>query len=336
MMKGSAAASGKRRSRRKDIREIGRSVLRIEAQAILDLIPRLGAEFEKAVELLYRCRGRIIVTGMGKAGLIGRKISATLASTGSPSLSLHPVEALHGDLGMVGRDDAVLAISRSGESSEITTLLPFLKQLGSPVVALTGNPSSTLARHSDVVLDARVKREACPHNLAPTASTTAALALGDALAVALVERRGFKPADFVRLHPGGTLGKRMLLKVSDLMRTGRAHPVVREETLVKEVLFRITAARAGAATVVNRSGRLTGFFTDGDLRRQIEKDPAVLFRPVKEVMTRNPLTIRADTLAAEALKQLSDRKVDELPVVAPPGKPVGLLDIQDLLNAGIV
>lgn len=335
-MKRKASGAKGRPSRRKDIREIGRNVLRIEARAIFDLIPRLGPEFEKAVELFYRCRGRIIVTGMGKAGLIGRKISATLASTGSPSLSLHPVEALHGDLGMVGRQDAVLAISRSGESEEITNLLPFLKQVGVPVVALTGNVRSTLARHSDVVLDAGVKREACPHNLAPTASTTAALALGDALAVALVERRGFLPADFVRLHPGGALGKRMLLRVSDLMRTGRFHPVVEEAALVKDVLFKITSARAGSATVVDRSGRLAGIFTDGDLRRQIEKDREVLSRPVREVMTRAPLTLGPDTLAAEALRLLSDRKVDELPVVSPRGKPLGLLDIQDLLNAGIV
>jgi arabinose-5-phosphate isomerase len=331
-----SSGSKKRLTRRKDVREIGRSVLRIEARAILDLIPRLGPEFEKAVELLLRCRGRIIVTGMGKAGLIGRKISATLASTGSPSLSLHPVEALHGDLGMVGRADAVLAISHSGESEEITNLLPFLKQLGVPVIALTGNLRSTLARHSDVVLDAQVKREACPHNLAPTASTTAALALGDALAVALVKRRGFLPADFIRLHPGGALGKRMLLRVSDLMRTGRYHPVVREETTVKDVLFKITSARAGSATVVDRFGRLSGIFTDGDLRRQIEKDREVLARPVREVMTRSPLTLGPDILAAEALRLLSDRKVDEMPVVSVRGKPLGLLDIQDLLNAGIV
>ncbi len=334
-MKALSARAGKTK-RRRDVREIGRRVLRTEARAILDLVPRLGREFEKAVELFFRCRGRIIVTGMGKAGLVGRKISATLASTGSPALSLHPVEALHGDLGMVGKEDAVLAISRSGESEEITNLLPFLKQAGVPVVALTGNSRSTLARHSDVVLDARVKREACPHNLAPTSSTTAALAIGDALAVALVERRGFQPADFVRLHPGGALGRRLLLKVSDLMRTGRFHPVVGESTPVKDVLFRITSARAGSATVVDRFGRISGIFTDGDLRRQIEKDRGVLSRPVRDVMTRSPLTLGPETLAAEALRLLSDRKVDEIPVISPRGRPLGLLDIQDLLNAGIV
>lgn len=334
-MKALSARAGKAK-RRRDVRGIGRRVLRTEARAILDLVPRLGREFERAVELFFRCRGRIIVTGMGKAGLVGRKISATLASTGSPSLSLHPVEALHGDLGMVGHKDAVLAISHSGESEEITNLLPFLKQAGVRVVALTGNPRSTLARHSDVVLDARVKREACPHNLAPTSSTTAALALGDALAVALVERRGFQPADFVRLHPGGALGRRMLLKAGDLMRTGRFHPVVGESTPVKDVLFRITSARAGSATVVDRFGRISGIFTDGDLRRWIEKDREVLSRPVREVMTRSPLTLGPDTLAAEALRLLSGRKVDELPVVSPRGRPLGLLDIQDLLNAGIV
>lgn len=315
---------------------VGRTVLKTEGEAVLALIPRLGEEFAEAVEILYRCRGRIIVVGMGKAGIIARKISATLASTGSPSLSLHPVEALHGDLGLVGGDDAVLMISRSGESDEIKNLIPYIKRMGIPLVAITGNPNSALAAHSDVTLDAAVEKEACPLNLAPTASTTAALALGDALAVALIEKRGFQAADFARLHPAGALGKRLLLKVSDLMRVGEANPVVGEGTPVQDVILRITAARAGAASVVDGSGRLSGFFTDGDLRRNIDARPGILARPVGEVMTRRPLTVAEDRLAVEALRLLGERRVDEVPVVNRRGEPVGMLDVQDLVKAGVV
>ncbi|MFH1037611.1 MAG: KpsF/GutQ family sugar-phosphate isomerase [PVC group bacterium] len=322
--------------RKIDVCGIGRAVLRTEGEAVLALIPKLGEEFAAAVDILYRCRGRIIVAGMGKAGIIARKISATLASTGSPSLSLHPVEALHGDLGMVGEDDVMVMISRSGESEEIKNLIPFVKRMGVALISITGNPASALAAHSDVVLDAGVEREACPLNLAPTASTTAALALGDALAVALIEKRNFRPVDFARLHPAGTLGKRLLLRVSDLMRKGDSNPVVGEESPVKEVILRITAARAGAASVIDRSGRLAGFFTDGDLRRHIEERPDILEQPVRLVMTRHPLTVEEDRLAVEALRLLGSRKVDELPVVNGKGEPVGMLDVQDLLNAGIV
>ncbi len=326
----------RRPSKSIDTLAVGRTVLKTEGEAVLALIPRLGDEFAEAVEVLFRCRGRIIVVGMGKAGIIARKISATLASTGSPSLSLHPVEALHGDLGLVGGDDAVLMISRSGESDEIKNLIPYIKRMGIPLVAITGNPDSALAAHSDVTLDAAVEKEACPLNLAPTASTTAALALGDALAVALIEKRGFQAADFARLHPAGALGKSLLLKVSDLMRVGEANPVVGEGTPVKDVILRITAARAGAATVVDGSGRLSGFFTDGDLRRNIESRPAILARPVGEVMTRHPLTISEDRLAVEALRLLGERRVDEVPVINRRGEPVGMLDVQDLVKAGVV
>lgn len=319
-----------------DVCQIGREVLRAEGEAVLALIPRLGEEFKEAVEILYRCRGRIIVTGMGKTGIIARKFSATLASTGSPSLTLHPVEALHGDLGMVGRDDVVVMISHSGESEEIKNLIPFIKRLGVPLISITGNPGSTLAAYSDVALNAGVEREACPLNLAPTSSTTAALAISDALAVALIEERNFKPVDFARLHPGGALGRRLLLTVSDLMRKGDENPVVEEYTPVKEVILRITAAHAGAAGVVDQDGRLSGFFTDGDLRRQIEVHPDILEMPVESVMTRNPLVVEENQLAVEALRILGGRKVDELPVVNQHGEPVGMLDVQDLLNAGIV
>lgn len=318
-----------------DLPGIAREVFRIEGEAILGLIPRLGEEFTRAVHKLFECRGRIIVTGMGKAGIIGRKISATLASTGSPSISLHPAEALHGDLGMIGREDVVIAVSGSGESDEVKALLPFLKNMGVELVAITGNPGSTLARHSDAVLDTSVDREACPLNLAPTSSTTAALAMGDALAVALIELRGFKPADFARLHPGGSLGKRLLLKVSDLMRRGEDNPVAGEDTPVKEILYLITATRSGAASIVDGRGRLNGFFTDGDLRRNIERDPGILERPVSEVMTRDPLTVREDQLATAALRLLREKQIDELPVVDGEKRPVGMLDVQDLLNTGI-
>jgi len=319
-----------------DVCGIGREVLKTEGEAVLAMIPRLGKEFQEAVEILYCCRGRIIVTGLGKTGIIARKLSATLASTGSPSLTLHPVEALHGDLGIVGQDDVVVMISHSGESEEIKNLIPFIKRMGVPLISITGNPDSTLASYSDVALNASVEREACPLNLAPTSSTTAALAIGDAMAVALIEKRNFKPVDFARLHPGGSLGKRLLLTVADLMRKGDENPVVGEDAQVKEVILRITTAHAGAASVVNREGRLTGFFTDGDLRRHIEAHPNILELPVGSVMTANPLVVEEKQLAVEALKILGGRKVDELPVINQAGEPVGMLDVQDLLNAGIV
>lgn len=316
--------------------ETAREVLRIEGEALLALIPRLGAEFEAAVNILFRCCGRIIVVGMGKAGIVARKVSATLASTGSPSLSLHPVEALHGDLGIVSRDDVMIMISHSGESDEIKNLIPFIKRMGVPLIAITGNLKSALAAYSDVTLDAEVEKEACPFNLAPTASTTAALALGDALAVALIKQRGFQPSDFARLHPAGALGKRLLLQVSDLMRVGEANPVVKEKTPVKAVILRITAARAGAASVVDEAGRLSGFFTDGDLRRHIETRSEILDLPVGEVMTSDPLTISGDKLAVEALRILGERRIDEIPVINQQGEPIGMLDVQDLLKAGVV
>lgn len=319
-----------------DVCRIGREVLRLEGEAVLALIPRLGEEFKEAVEILYRCRGRIVVSGMGKTGIIARKFSATLASTGSPSITLHPVEALHGDLGIVGKDDVVVMISHSGESEEIKNLIPFIKRMDVPLVSITGNPRSTLADYSDVALNAGVEREACPLNLAPTSSTTAALAICDALAVALIEKHNFKPVDFARLHPGGALGKKLLLTVSDLMRKGDENPVVEEQTPVKEVILRITTAHAGAASVVDREGRLSGFFTDGDLRRNIESHPDILEKPVGSVMTKNPLSVEEKQLAVEALRLLGDRKIDELPVINQRGAPVGMLDVQDLLNAGIV
>jgi arabinose-5-phosphate isomerase len=311
-----------------------KEVLRIEAQAIQRLIPRLGRGFEQAVNLLVGCKGRVVVTGMGKAGVIGQKLSATLASTGTPSLWIHPADAVHGDLGRVTKDDCVVVLSNSGETPEITQLLPVMKQIGTRLIAITGNVRSSIARHSDAVLDTSVKREACSLNLAPTASTTAMLAMGDALAVVVAERRGFKEQDFALFHPGGQLGRRLLLRVRDLMRTHEANPVMRGRAKVKEVLLAITKARAGCASIVDRKGRLIGIFTDGDLRRHLRTSPNLVEATVQDVMTKTPKTIAADRLAAEALRILREHKIDELVVVDGKHRPIGLLDVQDLLKAG--
>lgn len=313
-----------------------KQVLRIESRAIANLIRRIDNKFEKAVDLLFNCKGRVVITGMGKPGIIGQKLSATLASTGTPSLSLHPAEAIHGDLGRVTKKDVIIALSNSGETEEIIKLLPTIKKIGSKLVSLTGNLNSTLAQNSDVALDIGVKEEACPLGLAPTASTTAMLAMGDALAIALLEKKGFKEEDFAFFHPGGSLGKKLLLKVEDIMRTGEGNPVVEEETLVKDVLLAITSARAGAASIVDKKGVLIGIFTDGDLRRHLEETPNLAAKKVSEVMTGSPRTISKDRLAAEALRILKENRIDELPVVDERGRPVGMLDVQDLLKAGLV
>ncbi|MCM8798377.1 MAG: KpsF/GutQ family sugar-phosphate isomerase, partial [Candidatus Omnitrophica bacterium] len=294
--------------RKLDPLERAREVFQIEAGAILKLSQRLDKNFLEAVELISNCKGRIVLTGMGKAGLIAQKISATLSSLGTPSLWLHPAEALHGDLGRVTLDDVVIAFSSSGETEEITKLLPLIKKIGAKLIAFTGNLKSHLAQYADVVLDISVEKEACPLGLAPTASTTAILAMGDALAIAVLDKKGFKKEDFAFLHPGGTLGKRLLLKVEDVMRKGEANPLVREDTLVKDVLLAITKARAGSATVVDKNKKLLGIFTDGDLRRHIETDPNLLERKVKEVMTKSPKTIKKGKLAEEALKILREYK----------------------------
>ncbi len=311
-----------------------KTVLRMEAEAIRQLIPRIGRSFDAAVQLLVGCKGRVIVTGMGKAGLIGQKISATLASTGTLSHSVHPAEATHGDMGRVAKQDVIIALSNSGETEELTRLLPVIKRIGARLIALTGNVRSTLAKHSDAVLDVGVKKEACSLNLAPTSSTTAMLAMGDALAVVVAERKGFKERDFAWLHPGGQLGRRLLLRVRDLMRTREANPIVRESARVKQVLVAITKARAGCASVIDADGRLIGIFTDGDLRRHLESTNNLAERRVSEVMTRHPKTIDAERLAAEAFQVLRDHRIDELVVVDGRRRPVGLLDVQDLLKAG--
>ncbi|HPN66418.1 MAG TPA: KpsF/GutQ family sugar-phosphate isomerase [Candidatus Omnitrophota bacterium] len=313
-----------------------KEVLRIEAAAVSSLIRRVDKNFEKAVRAVLACKGKLVVTGMGKPGFIGAKISATLSSTGTPSLYLHPADAIHGDLGRVTKDDVVLAISNSGETEEIIRLLPTLKKIGTRIIAMTGNRDSTLARHSDVVLDVAVKKEASPLNLAPTASTTAMLAMGDALAVALLDRRGFRREDFALYHPGGSLGKRLILKVEDIMRKGKENPVVGDDMKIKDVLLRITGARAGSASVVDKKGVLSGIFTDGDLRRHLGTDPLLSLKPVKQVMTKDPVTISKDMLAADAFRILREKRIDEIPVVDKSKRPIGLVDVQDLLKAGLV
>ncbi len=313
-----------------------KEVLRIEAQAITNLIGRIDQRFESAVDKLASCKGRIVVTGMGKGGIIGKKISATLSSIGAPSLWLHPAEAIHGDLGRVIKDDVVLAISNSGETEELVRLLPTIKKIGVNLISLVGNTKSTLAQNSDIVLDISVTEEACPLGLVPTASTTAMLAMGDALSIAVLEKKGLKKEEFAFYHPGGNLGKRLLLKVSEIMRKGQDNPIVDEDMAVKEVLVKITSARSGSASVVNKKGVLTGIFTDGDLRRHLDGDSELSKRKIKEVMTKNPVTIGPDKLAAEALGILKDKKIDEIPVVDEGKRPVGLLDVQDLLKAGLV
>lgn len=313
-----------------------KEVFRLEAEAVRALANKLDHNFVQAVEAISNCKGRVVVTGMGKAGIIGQKISATLASLGTPSIWLHSAEAVHGDLGRVTKEDIVIALSNSGETEETKSLIPILKKIGAKIIAITGNKDSGLARHSDLVLDVSVKKEACPLGLAPTSSTTAMLAMGDALAVCLVERKGFKEKDFALFHPGGALGKKLLLKVEDIMRKGKANPIVSEDAIVKDVLYAITEARAGAASVVNKAGRLSGIFTDGDLRRHLEADTNLSVRKVKEVMTKNPITISPQRLAVEALRILEERKIDELPVVDKNRRSVGMLDVQDVLRAGLV
>jgi arabinose-5-phosphate isomerase len=313
-----------------------KEVLDIEAAAIKDLKSRIGKNFAEALKVILRTKGRAVVSGMGKTGIVAQKFSATLASTGTPSLFLHLAEAIHGDLGKVTSDDVVIIISNSGQGEEIKQLIPLLKKIGSKVIALTGNKNSILAKYSDVVLDVSVKKEACPLGLAPTASTTATLAMADALAVCLLESKGFKEKDFAFYHPGGLLGKRLLLKVEDIMRKGQANPIVNEEKKVSEVLLKITQARAGSATVVDKRGKLKGIFTDGDLRRHLEMDENLPKCKIKEVMTKNPTVVAGEMLAVEAMRILQEKKIDEVPVVDKNRRPIGLLDVQDLLKAGLV
>lgn len=308
-----------------------RQVLAAEADAIRGL--RVGPSFAAAVKLVLKCKGHVITTGVGKAGLVAAKISATLASTGTPSMYLHASDAGHGDVGRVTADDIVLAFSNSGETGELVQLIPILRRIGAGLISITATKGSTLGKAGNLVLELGKIEEACPLGLAPSASTAAMLALGDALALTLMKERGLKPADFAMFHPGGELGKK-LMKVGDIMRRGGQTAVVRESTPISAALMAITKARAGAVVVTNGTGAVTGIYTDGDLRRGFSKSN--LKRPIKEVMTRTPMTITPDRLASEAAKILRDKKIDELPVVDARGKPVGVLDIQDLLDVGLI
>jgi arabinose-5-phosphate isomerase len=310
--------------------DTARRVLKIEAQAIQDLLARLDTSFEKAVDVLFACKGRVVVSGMGKSGLIGRKISATLSSTGTPSFFLHPAEALHGDLGMLARGDAMLAVSYGGETEEIIRLLEALKRLEMPMVTLTGKTRSTLGEASDVVVDVSVREEACSLNLAPTASTTVAMAVGDALAVALLERRNFRHDDFAALHPAGRLGRK-LLRVEHLMHTGEAMPSVKLDTLMPDVFHEMSAKKLGMTTVLDADGRLAGILTDGDLRRLMEKHRGtVLEMRAGDCMTKSPQTIGPQVLASEALNLMEKRKITSIVVVDEAGGVLGVVHLHDL------
>ena len=318
------------------IKNWAKEVLSIEAKAVRNLRDNINNSFVEAVKALASCKGRIVVTGMGKAGIIGQKFSATLSSTGSSSFWLHAAEAVHGDLGRIKEDDIVCVFSYSGETEEIKNLIPFVKKIGSKIIAFTGNKKSNLARYADSIIDVKVEKEACSLGLAPTTSTTAMLAMCDAVAVCLQRIKGFQEKDFAFFHPRGSLGRRLLLKVKDIMRKGKFNPIVNEDSLVKDVLVKITSSHAGAASVVDKKKRLVGIFTDGDLRRNLERDPYILRRKIKEVMTKNPTKVYESDLASEALKVLESKKIDEVPVVNNNLKVVGMLDVQDLIAAGII
>jgi arabinose-5-phosphate isomerase len=315
---------------------LARNVLHIEAEAVQALADRLDEQFHRAVQLIMACKGRVVVTGMGKSGHIAGKIAATLASTGTPAFFVHPGEASHGDLGMIAHDDVVIALSNSGESAEITAILPLIKRRGARLVGMSGNPASTLGRESDVHLNAAVDKEACPLNLAPTASTTAALALGDALAVTLLDMRGFTPEDFARTHPGGSLGRKLLVHVRDVMHAGDALPVVSHAASLKDALLEMTRKGLGMTAIVDDSGHVAGVFTDGDLRRALEKSIDMHTARIADLMGRNPKTIGPDQLAVEAVEKMQSLKINGLLVVNTEGKLAGALNMHDLLKAGVV
>ncbi len=314
----------------------GRRVLKIEARAVQALIDRLDEQFGKAVDLLFRCKGKVVVSGMGKSGLVGQKIAATMASTGTPAFFLHPADGIHGDLGMLGRQDLLIAISNSGETQEILQLLPYVERMGISVVSMTGRVNSTLGKNSDVALDVSVSEEACPMGLAPTASTTAALAMGDALAVALLQRRGFKQEDFAQFHPGGTLGRRLLVRVRDLMHGGADMPVVLESVPATAAILEITAKKLGMTTVTDASGKLAGIITDGDLRRFIQRGGDFAKVTAGDLASRNPKLIAPDDLAAKAVERMERFAITTLVVAEHERKMVGVIHLHDLLKNGIV
>jgi len=316
--------------------QLGRAVIELEAAAVSALVARIGEGFVRACKIIMECEERVVVVGMGKSGHIGGKIAATLASTGTPAFFVHPGEASHGDLGMITPLDVVIAISNSGETDEILTILPIIKRMGVKLISLTGNPQSSLARQADVNLDVGVEKEACPLNLAPTSSTTATLAMGDALAMALFQSRGFTPEDFARSHPGGKLGRRLLLYVSDIMHTDAHVPLVSEHASLREALLEMTGKGLGMTGVVDATGQLRGIYTDGDLRRTLNKNVDVYNANISDEMTRNPKTTRADKLAAETVQLMRSLNINGLFVVDDDDRVVGALNMHDLLKAGVV
>jgi len=315
---------------------LARETLTIEADAILAMARRLDDRFAQAVSLALSCQGRLVVMGMGKSGHVGRKIAATLASTGSPAMFVHPAEASHGDLGMITPQDVVLAISNSGESEELTAILPLIKRMGVPLLAMTGRPESSLGRHADVVLDTGVQKEACPHNLAPTASTTSQLAMGDALAIALLNARGFRPDDFARSHPGGALGRKLLTLVRDVMRPSQAAPRVGPEATLSEMMREISRQGLGSTAIVDSEDRPVGIFTDGDLRRLIERGADLQRVRAREVMHPQPHTVSPDALAVEAAERMEQHRITSVLVVDATGRLCGALNSHDLMRAKVI
>ncbi len=324
------------RSKSRTSLDAGRRVLDIEARAVQALVQRLDGGFTEAVDLLYECKGKVVVSGMGKSGLIGQKIAATLASTGTPSFFLHPAEGLHGDLGMLARGDVLITISNSGETQEILQLLPFMERMGIPIMAIVGRMSSTLAKNSTVALDVSVAEEACPMGLAPTASTTATLAMGDALAVALLEKRGFKEEDFAQFHPGGTLGRRLLVKVRDVMHVGKELPQVRDTVVAAEAILEMSAKKLGMTTVVDQVGALTGIITDGDLRRFLQQGGDFSNTTAGSLASHDPKLIGPDELAAKAVEMMERYSITTLVVADTAERIVGVVHLHDLLKHGIV
>ncbi|AKL97805.1 KpsF/GutQ family sugar-phosphate isomerase [Endomicrobium proavitum] len=315
--------------------KIAKETLELEAKAVKDQIKHLDANFGKAVRLIKDCKGRVIVMGLGKSGLIGRKISATMSSIGIPSIFVHPSESLHGDLGSLMAGDVVIMLSYSGETEEIKKVLPVLKNMKIKVIVMTGKTKANVWQNSDCIIDCSVEKEACPYNMAPTSSTTAVLAMGDALALTVSNLKGFKREHLALLHPLGSIGKRLTMHVSDIMRKGKQNPVVFSDATVEDALLVMTGTRVGATSVVDKKGKITGFFTDGDLRRRLQKDEKILKKKITEVMTKNPRTVTPDMMAVDAARVLKDYNIDNIPVVDKNNKPLGILDQGDLLSQGI-
>ncbi|HTM63637.1 MAG TPA: KpsF/GutQ family sugar-phosphate isomerase [Gammaproteobacteria bacterium] len=316
--------------------ELGRAVIRTEAEMISKLADRIGEDFSRACHYLLDCTGRIIVIGVGKSGHISKKIAATLASTGSPAFFIHPSEAKHGDIGMITKQDAIIAISYSGESEEMVALLPYIKRLGIPLIALTGKPHSSLAKNATVHLDVSVEKEACPLGLAPTSSTTASLVMGDALAMALLDKRGFTQDDFALSHPGGTLGRRLLLRVNEIMHQSMNIPTVSQGASLKEALLEMSQKKLGMTTIIDAAGKLIGIFTDGDVRRALDNNADIHKTSIDSIMTKNPKTIRSDMLAAEALSMMETFKITSLVITNDQQQPDGIIHIHDILRAGVI